>query len=115
MSQYLVTGGAGFIGSHIAEALVKRGERVRVLDDLSTGSLANIEPFRHGVEFVRGDITDLPAVRQAVEGVDVVFHEAALASVSRSVEDPAATHQVCATGTLNVLIAARDAKVRRVV
>jgi UDP-glucose 4-epimerase len=115
MAQYLVTGGAGFIGSHIAEALVKRGERVRVLDDLSTGSLANIEPIRPGVEFVRGDITDLAAVRQAVESVDVVFHEAALASVSRSVEDPAATHKVCATGTLNVLIAARDAKVRRVV
>lgn len=115
MIKYLVTGGAGFIGSHLVEALVGRGERVRVLDNLSTGSLANIEPFRHGVEFIEGDLRDADAVRRAAEGVQVIFHEGALASVSRSVEDPRSTHEVCATGTLNILLAARDAGTRRVV
>jgi nucleoside-diphosphate-sugar epimerase len=81
--KYLVTGGAGFIGSHIVEALVGRGERVRVLDNLSTGSLANIEPFRSGVDFIEGDLRDADRVRRAAEGVAVIFHEGALASVSR--------------------------------
>ena len=115
MIKYLVTGGAGFIGSHLVEALVGRGQRVRVLDNLSTGSLANIEPFRHGVEFFDGDLRDAECVRGAADGVEVIFHEGALASVSRSVEDPRSTHEVCATGTLNVLLAARDAGARRVI
>jgi UDP-glucose 4-epimerase len=115
VTKYLVTGGAGFIGSHIVEALARGGQRVRVLDNLSTGNRANIEPFRDHVELIEGDLRDLPAVRRAADGVEVVFHEGALASVSRSIEDPAATHEVCATGTLNTLIAARDAGVRRVV
>ena len=115
MIKHLVTGGAGFIGSHLVEALVGRGQRVRLLDNLSTGSLANIEPFHQGVEFIEGDLRDAACVRRAADGVDVIFHEAALASVSRSVEDPRSTHEVCATGTLNVLLAARDAGARRVV
>ena len=115
MTKYLITGGAGFIGSHLVETLVARGQRVRVLDNLSTGSLANIEPFRDSVEFIEGDLRDAACVRRAAECAEVIFHEGALASVSRSVQDPRPTHEVCATGTLNVLLAARDAGVRRVV
>ena len=112
---FLVTGGAGFIGSHIAEALVGRGDRVRVIDNLSTGKLANLEPCGDKVEFVRGDLTDPGAVAAAVQGVDCVFHEAALASVPRSVEAPLDTHAACVTGTLTLLDAARRAGVRRLV
>jgi UDP-glucose 4-epimerase len=115
MTVSLVTGGAGFIGSHLVEALVARGHRVRVLDNLSTGDRANLDPVRDQIEFVQGDLTDSETVRNAVRGVDFVFHQAALASVPRSVANPVATHEACATGTLNVLVAARDAKVRRVV
>jgi len=88
MRTSLVTGGAGFIGSHIAEALVRRGDRVRVLDNLSTGHLSNLAAFRADVEFIEGDLNDSDAVGRAVNGVDCVFHEAALASVPRSVERP---------------------------
>lgn len=115
MALCLVTGGAGFIGSHLVEALVVRGERVRVLDNLSTGNLENLKTVINRIEFVKGDITDLEIVREVMEGVDCVFHQAALPSVARSIEDPLATHRVNATGTLNVLIAARDAGARRVV
>src|SRR5262245_11774537 len=115
MSLCLVTGGAGFIGSHLVEALVDRGHAVRVLDNLSTGRLANLAEVQDQVEFINGDLVDASAVRRAVEGVELVFHQAALASVPRSVADPMATHQVCVNGTLNVLLAARDAKVRRVI
>jgi len=111
----LVTGGAGFIGSHIAEALVRRGDRVRVLDDLSTGSTDNFAGFADSVDFIRGDVRDAQAVRRATEGVQYVFHQAALVSVTRSVEDPITTHDIGITGTLNVLLAARDSGVRRVV
>jgi UDP-glucose 4-epimerase len=111
----LVTGGAGFIGSHLAEALVAAGHRVRVLDNFSTGRLANLARLAGTVEVVRGDLTDLDVVRQASRGAELVFHEAALASVPRSVADPLATHQACATGTLHVLMAAREAQVRRVI
>jgi UDP-glucose 4-epimerase len=115
MSLCLVTGGAGFIGSHLVEALLAAGHGVRVLDNLSTGSLANLAPVADRVEFVEGDVTDLEAVHKACRGVELVFHEAALASVPRSVADPLATYQACATGTLHILMAAREAGVRRVI
>ncbi len=115
MSICLVTGGAGFIGSHLVEALLERGGAVRVLDDFSTGSPANLEGVRDRVEVIDGDITDLETVQAAMRGVEVVFHQAALASVPRSVADPLATHRACVNGTLHVLLAARDAGVRRVV
>ena len=115
MRTFLVTGGAGFIGSHIAEALFRRGDRVRVLDNLSTGHRGNLEPLGGNVEFVQGDITDPTTVAAAVKGVDCVFHEAALASVPRSVERPLDTHAACVTGTLMVLDLARKAGVRRLV
>jgi UDP-glucose 4-epimerase len=115
MRLFLVTGGAGFIGSHIAEALVRRGDRVRVLDNLSTGNLENLRPDRDEYEFIQGDVTDPKAVAAAVKGVDCIFHEAALASVPRSIEAPLDTHAACATGTVVLLDAARRAGVRRVV
>ncbi|MBA4187243.1 MAG: LPS biosynthesis protein WbpP [Planctomycetaceae bacterium] len=108
----LVTGGAGFIGSHLVDALRAQGRQVRVLDEFSTGLLANIAP---GVEVVEGSITNASVVEAAVAGCEVVFHLAALASVAKSVEDPPLSHAICATGTLNVLNAARKAGVRRVV
>ncbi|HEX3870301.1 MAG TPA: SDR family oxidoreductase [Pirellulales bacterium] len=115
MRRVLVTGGAGFIGSHIAEALVDRGDHVRVLDNLSSGRLANLEPIAAKIEWIEGDITDASVVARAVEGVDTVFHQAALASVPMSIERPLASHAACATGTVVILDAARRAGVRRVV
>ena len=112
---YLVTGGAGFIGSHISERLARSGHRVRVLDDFSSGKEENLQSMGGEVELFRGDIRDMEILKRAVEGADVVFHEAALGSVPRSVADPLTTHEVNITGTLNVLVAARDAGVRRVV
>ncbi|HEY41132.1 MAG TPA: SDR family oxidoreductase [Dehalococcoidia bacterium] len=113
----VVTGGAGFIGSHVAEALAQRGYRVVVLDDLSTGRKGNIEQFLSNgdVEFVQGSITDISLLQHAFKGARCVFHLAALPSVPRSIENPAASHEVNATGTLNVLLAARDNAVRRVI
>ena len=108
----LVTGGAGFIGSHLVDALVAAGHPVRVLDDLSTGQRDNLPA---SVELINGSVTDVAAVTAAVQGVDAVFHLAAMASVARSLEDPLLCHAICATGTLNVLDAARKAGVRRVV
>jgi UDP-glucose 4-epimerase len=115
MRTFLVTGGAGFIGSHIAEALVRRGDKVRVLDNLSTGSLANLAPFRDRLEFIEGDLLDAATVAQVVRGVDCIFHEAALASVPASVENPLESHAACVTGTVTLLDAARRAGVRRLV
>jgi|SRR5579884_108799 len=112
---YLVTGGAGFIGSHLVDALVRQGQRVRVLDDLSTGlrdNLAHVDPMP---ELIEGDVADAAVVGRAVQGVGVIFHLAALASVQRSIEAPGDTHRVCASGTLNILDAARRACVRRIV
>src|SRR3972149_246875 len=100
MSTCLVTGGAGFIGSHIAQALVRRGDKVRVLDNLSTRFLSNLEAGRDEIEFVQGDLTDAEAVARVVKGVDCIFHQAALASVPRSVERPLDTNAACVTGTL---------------
>jgi UDP-glucose 4-epimerase len=113
---YLVTGGAGFIGSNIVEGLVRQGARVRVLDDLSTGSLANLAAVQDQIEFIKGDLRDPQVVRRAVEGITYISHQAALRSVPRSVDDPMSTDAVNTHGTLQLLVAARNAKtVRRVV
>jgi len=113
--RYLITGGAGFIGSHLVEHLVAAGDDVTVLDDLSSGRRANLAAVRGQIRFIRGSVTDLNTCRRAVERVDCVLHHAAVTSVQRSVDEPVVTHQVNATGTLNVLLAARDKGVRRVV
>lgn len=113
MAKYLVTGGAGFIGSNIAERLAARGDEVRVLDNFSTGYQRNLEGLQ--VELVEGDIADPAAVAGAVAGVDFVYHQAALASVPRSVKDPLGTNEACVTGTLNVLHEAHKAGVKRVI
>ncbi len=115
MATFLVTGGAGFIGSHIVDELVRRGERVRVLDDFSTGKRENLASVAHRVELKGGDIRDVATVKAAMLGVDYVLHQAALPSVPRSVADPMTTNEVNVTGTLNVLMAAREANVKRVV
>jgi UDP-glucose 4-epimerase len=115
MSTYLVTGGAGFIGSHIVTALVERGDRVRVLDNLSTGKRENLGHLAGKLELIEGDLVDRAAVQRAVAGVDIVFHEAALASVPRSVAAPLDTNDVCVTGTVNLLDVARQSGVKRVV
>lgn len=112
MSFYLVTGGAGFIGSHVVELLLSQGHQVRVLDNLSTGKK---EQIPHGVDFFQADIRHLEAIQPAFTGVDGVFHLAALPSVTQSIEDPLVTHQVNADGTMNVFLAAKDAGVKRVV
>ncbi len=119
MATFLVTGGAGFIGSHIVDELVRRGECVRVLDNFSTGRHENLQlaiSCRHSrVEVLEGDIRDLGTLRQAMQGVGYVLHQAALPSVPRSVADPVTTNEVNVTGTLNVLMAAREVNVKRVV
>jgi nucleoside-diphosphate-sugar epimerase len=109
MDSYLVTGGAGFIGSHIVELLVGRGARVRVLDNFLTGKRENLVPFLGAIEIVEGDVRDLAACRKAAAGVDSVLHQAALVSARRSVEDPILADAVNVGGTLNMLVAARDA------
>ncbi|HUE70713.1 MAG TPA: SDR family oxidoreductase [Pirellulaceae bacterium] len=115
MPTFLVTGGAGFVGSHIVEALVRRGDQVRVLDNFSTGNRQNLAAIADRIELIEGDVNDPERVARAVKGVDCIFHEAALASVPRSVESPLESHAACATGTVNVLDQARRAGVRRVV
>ncbi len=112
---YLITGGVGFIGSHIATRLVHEGRHVRVLDNLSSGSIRNLAPILDDVEFIEADIRDAAALHRAMEGVNVVFHEAAEPSVPRSIADPASTFAINVEGTLNVLTAARDLECRRVV
>jgi len=114
-STCLVTGGAGFIGSHIAHRLVDDGLVVRVVDNLSTGDIRNLAPLRGKVEFLEGDLTNPETCRRAVDGVDVVYHLAALPSVPRSMEDPWGSYQHNVTATMQLLLAARDARVRRVV
>jgi nucleoside-diphosphate-sugar epimerase len=112
MSHYLVTGGAGFIGSHLCEELLRRGHQVRVSDDLSTGKRGNLQK---GVEFVEGDLADLATARRAVEGCQYVLHQAAIPSVPRSVKDPLTSHRANVDATVNMLIAARDADVKRLI
>lgn len=112
MANYLVTGGAGFIGSHISEALVKRGHRVRVADNFATGYQRNI---REGVEFVEGDCADPEFARRVVEGMDYVIHQAAIPSVPRSVAKPMESHRANIDGMMQMLLASRDAGVKRLV
>ena len=109
----LVTGGAGFIGSHLVEALVKKGHRVRVLDNFYSGHRRNLEAVRKDVEVLDGDCSDPSAAQRAAKGVEVVYHEAAVPSVARSVQDPLLSHRANGTATLTQLVAARDAGVRR--
>ncbi len=118
MARYLITGGAGFIGSHLAQALVAQGQDVAVLDNLATGKRENLLPASHGpgsLIFIEGDIRDAEACRQACQGVDYVLHQAARPSVQRSIEDPLLSHQVNVTGGLTILNAAREAKAKRFV
>jgi UDP-glucose 4-epimerase len=117
MKKVVVTGGAGFIGSHLAEELAKRGNHVIVIDDLSSGKAENIERLlnKGGVESVEGSITDLQLLKSLLSGADYVFHQAAIPSAIRSMEDPLACHQVNITGTLNVLLASRDEGVKKVI
>jgi UDP-glucose 4-epimerase len=112
---YLVTGGSGFIGSHIVQRLASQGERVRVLDNFSSGKQENLRGLEDRIEVFLGELLDLPVVRKAMEGVETVFHQAALRSVPFSVEHPGLVNRVNVEGTVNVLVAARDARVRRVV
>src|SRR5689334_13199750 len=114
MAHFLVTGGAGFIGSHLAEELVRRGHRVRVADALTTGKRSNLDHIE-GVDFRQGDLADLAFAEDVVKGVEFVLHQAAIPSVPRSVDDPLTSHKSNVDGTLNLLLAARDARVRRLV
>ena len=114
MPSYLVTGGAGFIGSHLAEELLRRGERVRIVDSFITGKRENLAHLSKA-EFIEGDLADLPVATKAVAGMDYVLHQAAIPSVPRSVEDPITSNRANIDSTLNVLVAARDAKVKRIV
>lgn len=115
--RYLVTGGAGFIGSHIVEELTQHNHEIVIFDNLLSGRRENIQPFLNikNVEFVQGSITDLALLKKSFEGADGIFHEAAIVSVPRSVEYPMETHEINLSGTLNVLVAARDCGVRKVV
>lgn len=120
MDQYLITGGAGFIGSNIAEELLNRGENVRILDNFSTGKRENIEYLKYkfqsnSLDIIEGDIRSYHIVREAVEGVDFILHQGALPSVPRSVKDPLTSNEVNVVGTLNILNAAKDAKVNRII
>ena len=115
MAEYLITGGAGFIGSHLVEALAKEGRKIAVIDNFLTGKNENIAPFASKIEFFQGDIRDRELLKKALTGIRIVFHEAALPSVPRSIKDPWSTHQNNVEGTLNLLIACREAGVQRVV
>jgi len=117
MAKYLVTGGAGFIGSNIVKKLLEKGESVRVVDNFSTGRKENIEEFfgNPNFEFIEGDITDLDVCKKSVKDIDFVLHEAAVPSVPRSIEDPIRSNNANVTGTLNMLVAARDEKVKKLV
>jgi nucleoside-diphosphate-sugar epimerase len=115
MALYVVTGGAGFIGSHLVEALLERGEQVRVFDDFSTGKMEHLASVSDRIDIIEGDLRQMEDVRRGVEGADYVLHHGALRSVPRSVDNPVATNDVNIGGTLNVLYAARDAGVKRVV
>lgn len=114
-SKVLVTGGAGFIGSNLADELIKQGAKVVVLDNFLTGFRENLDEIEGDFEFIEGDLNDNKKLEKAVEGVEIVFHQAALPSVPRSVDNPLETHQACVDGTFNVLLKSKDAGVKRVV
>lgn len=113
--KYIVTGGAGFIGSHIAEALVKRNEKVVIIDNLLSGRIENIESLKNKIEFIKGDILDIELLNKTFEEDDIIFHEAARPSVVKSIENPQLTNKINIEGTLNVLTAAKDKKCKRVI
>ncbi len=114
-SKVLVTGGAGFIGSNLADELIRQGAKVSIIDDLSTGSRENLEEISGDFQFFHGDINDAALLKKAMSEAEIVFHQAALPSVPRSVENPSETHRVCVDGTFNVLLAAKENGVRRFV
>jgi nucleoside-diphosphate-sugar epimerase len=114
-SKVLVTGGAGFIGSNLAQELIRQGARVNILDNLTTGFRENLEEIEGDFDFIEGDLNDDDALEKAVDGAEIIFHEAALPSVPRSVENPAETHEACANGTFNLLLKAKDRGVRRII
>ena len=114
-TKVLVTGGAGFIGSNLADELIRQGAKVKILDNFSTGFQENLDEIKGDFDFIQGDLNDDDAVRKAVENVDCVFHQAALPSVPRSVENPAETHEACVNGTFNLLLKSKDAGVKRFV
>jgi nucleoside-diphosphate-sugar epimerase len=115
MSHYLVTGGAGFIGSNLVKALLAQGHTVRVLDNFSTGKRTNLQDCLGQIDLIEGDLTDLDDVRRAVKGIEVVLHQGAVPSVAKSIDDPLGSNQANVNGTLHVLVAARDSGVRRVI
>lgn len=115
MTSVLVTGGTGFIGSHLVEGLLEKGFNVRVLDNLSNSKIDNISHIKDKIEFVKGSITDLDTVKNAVKDIDYVFHQAALGSIQRSIEKPLDSHHVNVTGTLNILIASRGSGIKRII
>ncbi len=115
MSKYIVTGGAGFIGSHIVEKLLKKGDEVTVIDDLSTGDLNNLASFKQGINFVNGSILDLDLLKREFTGASAIFHQAAIPSVPQSISDPIMTNEVNVGGTLNIFMAAKECGVKRVV
>lgn len=115
MSKYLVTGGAGFIGSNIVKKLLEKGEDVRVLDNLSTGKISNLEKFIDKIDFINGDFTDIDISKKSVSGIDYVLHQGAIPSVPRSIDDPVKTNNANVLGTLNMLIASKEAGVKKFV
>ncbi|MBX2810931.1 MAG: SDR family oxidoreductase [Myxococcales bacterium] len=115
MASYLVTGGAGFIGSNLVEVLLRRGDDVRVLDDLSTGRMENLAPFVEQIKMIEGSLVDPAVCRRAVDGVEFILHHGALPSVPKSMKEPIKTHQINVNGTLGLLMAAKEARVRRIV
>ncbi len=115
MEKFLVTGGAGFIGSNICRKLVSQGKYVRVIDNLLTGKKSNLEDIIDKIDFIEDDLTDLEAAKTAAQGIEAVLHQGALPSVPKSIDDPVATHKHCVDATFNILVAARDAGVKRFV
>jgi nucleoside-diphosphate-sugar epimerase len=114
-SKVLVTGGAGFIGSNLADELIRQGAKVIIIDNFVTGFRENLEEIKGDFEFVEADLNDDDKLKKAIEGVEIIFHEAALPSVPRSVENPVETHQACVNGTFNLLVKAKDAGVKRLI
>ena len=114
-TKVLVTGGAGFIGSNLADELINQGAKVSIIDNLVTGFQENLEEIDGNFEFIEGDLNDDEALRKALDGVEIIFHQAALPSVPRSVENPVDTHQACVNATFNLLLKAKDAGVKRVI